>query len=468
VVLHVLTTGDEYGVCVSKDVSETIEIAWLLLEASTLRVMNQGSCLVRPVSTPITDLCTNITSLQYEDVQDAGSFARAIQKLQSAITELADLERTAFSFVSMDAWDLTIQLPREARDKAVVLPYWLEHARVYELAEAFFFLHKEGLAPAPAAGMQKSSSNLCTSLGLQVISRLADRMPGTPAVSPQTMQPGSKPRRAMDECHNMFSILRSLLRLSQPIWQTKFPFSQPIDGLADYVTFEEENSRVLFLTNLPAETTQSELESWSTQHGTRPVAFWTLRAPDLQPPPGVGFAIFATHDEATHGLSLNGRALGDKIIKVSPSSPMLLDTAASLLTSFPASKNRPRPGDWLCGLCGFSNFQRRQACFRCACPATMVRDSAARGNMVQSAGMPVAAAAAAAAATGYFQQTHYNGYTSPPMQNYGLLSPGLSLPSSTVVTPTSPVFRAGDWHCGLCAFHNFARNIACLKCSAQR
>lgn len=113
---------------------------------------------------------------------------------------------------------------------------------------------------------------------------------------------------------------------------------------------------------------------------------------------------------------MNGRALNDRAIEVSPSSSRVslstktssgvvhtdsnkvLDRAAGsqpmggppLLTPFPPSKNRPRPGDWTCPSCGFSNFQRRKfkgsysiaidglrsdfcrigtACFRCSFPA---------------------------------------------------------------------------------------------------
>jgi len=36
VVIHVWTTCDEHGVCVSKDAAEVIEIAWILINAYTL------------------------------------------------------------------------------------------------------------------------------------------------------------------------------------------------------------------------------------------------------------------------------------------------------------------------------------------------------------------------------------------------------------------------------------------------
>jgi hypothetical protein len=36
IVIHVWTTCDEHGVCVSKDSAEVIEIAWILINTKTL------------------------------------------------------------------------------------------------------------------------------------------------------------------------------------------------------------------------------------------------------------------------------------------------------------------------------------------------------------------------------------------------------------------------------------------------
>jgi hypothetical protein len=44
--------------------------------------------------------------------------------------------------------------------------------------------------------------------------------------------------------------------------------------------FLSERSKVLHMSGLPHDTTQSELESWFTQVGGRPIAFRTLRTPD--------------------------------------------------------------------------------------------------------------------------------------------------------------------------------------------
>lgn len=70
-----------------------------------------------------------------------------------------------------------------------------------------------------------------------------------------------------------------------------------MDARADVRAFLSERSKVLHMSGLPHDTTQSELESWFTQYGGRPIAFWTLRTPDQHKPTGTGFAVFSSHEE---------------------------------------------------------------------------------------------------------------------------------------------------------------------------
>jgi Zn-finger in Ran binding protein and others len=153
---------------------------------------------------------------------------------------------------------------------------------------------------------------------------------------------------------------------------------------------------------------------------------------------------------------MNGRALNEKAIEVSPSSSRVLDRAAEILTPFPPSKNRPRPGDWTCPSCGFSNFQRRTACFRCSFPAV----SAAPGGGEQMGYQP------------------YSQYP-PPMQQPMMQGPphmgghgGMGGHGSRGMGNNGGMvpFRAGDWKCGSdgCGYHNFAKNVSCLRCGASR
>lgn len=154
--------------------------------------------------------------------------------------------------------------------------------------------------------------------------------------------------------------------------------------------------------------------------------------------------------QAAESLCMNGRALNEKAIEVSPSSSRVLDRAAEILTPFPPSKNRPRPGDWTCPSCGFSNFQRRTACFRCSYPAV----SGGPG------GDPMG-----------YSNYGYGGPHMMPHHHMGHhgghgMGHGRGMGGGGGMVP----FRAGDWKCGSegCGYHNFAKNVSCLRCGASR
>ena len=147
---------------------------------------------------------------------------------------------------------------------------------------------------------------------------------------------------------------------------------------------------------------------------------------------------------------MNGRALNEKAIEVSPSSSRVLDRAAEILTPFPPSKNRPRPGDWTCPSCGFSNFQRRTACFRCSFPAV----SGGPG------GDPMGYSNYGYGPPHMMPPHHHMGHHGGHGMNHGRGGGGGGM------VP----FRAGDWKCGSegCGYHNFAKNVSCLRCGASR
>ena len=157
-----------------------------------------------------------------------------------------------------------------------------------------------------------------------------------------------------------------------------------------------------------------------------------------------------TTSQAAESLCMNGRALNEKAIEVSPSSSRVLDRAAEIITPFPPSKNRPRPGDWTCPQCGFSNFQRRTACFRCSYPT---------GSAVPGAD-PM----------NYGNYGYGPPHMMPPhhhhMSHHGGHAMGHGRGGGGGVVP----FRAGDWKCGSegCGYHNFAKNVTCLRCGASR
>jgi len=176
--------------------------------------------------------------------------------------------------------------------------------------------------------------------------------------------------------------------------------------------------------------------------------------------------VFGSYEEASESLSMNGRALNDRAIEVSPSSSRVLDRAAHsqppggppLLTPFPPSKNRPRPGDWTCPSCGFSNFQRRTACFRCSFPAM---GASAPDPYNQSYNMQHGPYGGSGYGHPNMMGNHMHGGGS----SYGGGMGGSSGGRGGIVP-----FRAGDWKCGNegCGYHNFAKNVSCLRCGASR
>lgn len=389
----------------------------------------------------LTTTIASLTTLTWEHVRSAGTFRDAISRFDTFANEHLVSKQLEFAFVTLDSWDLRVQLPREARDKAVVLPAYLQHSRTFDLRteyQRWQTHHPESLPFGPS-----SLSNICAALEVEPVQSSAPIKHNLP-FHLQALAPAS-PRRAMEESITLARVLRGLIRKSQPAQDHPEILTRPMDAHADVRAFLAERSKVLHLSGLPHDTTQSELESWFTQFGGRPIAFWTLRTPDQHKPTGTGFAVFSSHEEAAESLCMNGRALNEKAIEVSPSSSRVLDRAAEILTPFPPSKNRPRPGDWTCPSCGFSNFQRRTACFRCSFPAM----------------------AAAPDPMGYGY-----GYGPPNMMpphmghGHGMGGHSRGMGGNGGVVP----FRAGDWKCGSegCGYHNFAKNINCLRCGAPR
>jgi hypothetical protein len=103
----------------------------------------------------------------------------------------------------------------------------------------------------------------------------------------------------MEEAVTLARVLRGLIRKSQPPHEHPDVLTRPMDARADVRAFLSERSKVLHMAGLPHDTTQSELESWFTQFGGRPIAFWTLRTPDQHKPTGSGFAVFSSHEEVS-------------------------------------------------------------------------------------------------------------------------------------------------------------------------
>lgn len=233
--------------------------------------------------------------MTWEHVRTAGSFRDAINRFDSFAQEYLLPNNLEFSFVTLDSWDLRVQLPREARDKAVVLPPYLQHSRTFDLRTEYQRWqqhHPESLPFGPS-----SLANICAALEVEPIQSSAPIKHNLP-FHLQALAPAS-PRRAMEEAITLVRVLRGLIRKSQPAHEHPDVLTRPMDARADVRAFLSERSKVLHMSGLPHDTTQSELESWFTQFGGRPIAFWTLRTPDQHKPTGSGFAVFSSHEEVS-------------------------------------------------------------------------------------------------------------------------------------------------------------------------
>ncbi|KAG7125406.1 glutamate carboxypeptidase like protein [Verticillium longisporum] len=144
-----------------------IELGWILLDAKSLEEIVRDSALVKPINTPITPLCTSLTTLTWEHVRNAGTFRDAVNRFDAFANEHLTSQNLDFVFVTLDAWDLRVQLPREARDKAVVLPPYLQHSRTFDLRTEYQRWqqhHPESLPFGPSM-----LSNICAALEVEPI-----------------------------------------------------------------------------------------------------------------------------------------------------------------------------------------------------------------------------------------------------------------------------------------------------------
>jgi hypothetical protein len=238
------------------------------------------------------NLAASLTTITWEHIRNAGTFRDAITRLDKFVHENVSQEQEV-AFVTLDAWDLRVQLPREARDKNVLLPAYLQHSRTFDLRTEYANwqqYHPESLPFAPSG-----IANICAALEVEAVQTSAPIKHNLP-FHLQALAPAS-PRRAMEEAVTLLRVLRGLVRKSQPYIDHPTVLMHLMDARADVRAFLTERSKVLFLNGLPHDTTQSELESWFTQFGGRPIAFWTMRTPDQHKPTGHGFAVFSSHEE---------------------------------------------------------------------------------------------------------------------------------------------------------------------------
>lgn len=430
VVVHLATTHDDAHA--PRDSAELLELAWCTVDAHTLLVLPRQHIRVLPTHSAAGAQGHPLLAQAYAAPRDGVPYREAVAQFDQRLS--AELAGRDFTFVTLDVHQLRVLLPREARDKLVVLPVYLQHPRVFDLYNEY--LKWQATHPEAMSYPSSCLANMVTALG--VAGPLDDNV----------------------DVHA--AVLVQLVKKLVPVEAHPTVLTKPYDTAHDAKIFLAERSKILYLSNLSPDTTQSELELWFTQYGGRPIAFWTLKNADADnknPKRGIaGFAVFAKHEDAAELLYMNGRALSDRVVEVQASLTRVLDRAAELLTPFPPLKNRPRPGDWTCPSCGFSNFQRRIACFRCLFPATSAvaiqEQMYTPDRRLKDDKQPLPSY--------YNDQYHKNagGY------GYGHNYAG----GQRALYGNSVPFRAGDWKCTneLCQYHNFAKNLCCLKCGGAK
>ncbi|SCU99354.1 LAFA_0G23530g1_1 [Lachancea sp. 'fantastica'] len=442
------------------------------------------------------------------------SLQEAVSQLDRDIAEHAGEDFVLCSLNS--TWHFRVTMPRQARDEVFILPPHLQHPRVFDLWKEYqrwCVNHPEILAlRTTAASSQnkktKDLDELRAVLELEKVEGDADDASKEPITRPET---------PLDQA---LAVITQLQQKCCTPEDKLLVLTHPYDSYLDVRTFLQERSKVLYMNNLPPDTTQSELESWFTQFGARPVGFWTVRniveetsnvnnnwssnnSTYVEAEDSIsGFVVFQTHEEATEALSLNGRSILSNIantkqprviehtVEIQPSSARVLDRAQEILSPFPQSKNKPRPGDWNCPSCGFSNFQRRTSCFRCSFPTTDAGAGNKNGyvrNPLQQTGLgdlqtgfKVGNGVAGMSplhghiANALIQQTHPSQHQQQHQHQHQQqhqqrvrYNQAQRLGQSQQGGSNVP-FRAGDWKCAVCTYHNFAKNVVCLRCGGPK
>ncbi|KAI9498440.1 hypothetical protein BDB00DRAFT_800301 [Zychaea mexicana] len=491
IVFHVEATCDENltnpaAIQVTKENSEIIDLSFVVLDTSTMQVVHEEKIAVRPERTPLTNFCTAITNITWDQLSSAGTFKDAIRKFDQYVQEEILSRDMTFCFVTHGGWILRIQMAREAMDKNLELPEYLSMYQMFDLKQE---VQRWQMQHHPEISLRTTSlTDLCEAFHIER---------------------GSAADVGLDSALTVAKVVRHLTSFRHPD-----VFTKPIHFGADLQRFKNEESKVVRLAGLPYELTQGELEAWFSSNGLRPATTWMIQTTEHSKPSLSGFVLFQSHDEALRALRLNGRCLGDRPIEVAPSNECVIEQAAGLLTPFPVQANnrRLRPGDWMCPNCSFHNFASRRNCFKCNAESphnnstnnnggsSSTKTTATPGGKASNftpgdwlcpnttcqfhnyssryqcwkcgTDRPTATAAASSGAANDKTNDSTSTPTTPtgPAAGTAGVVPG-NTPIAPVTHPTPIVpsrhsVRPGDWFCpnSECCFQNFASRTACYRC----
>ncbi|KFH65871.1 hypothetical protein MVEG_07974 [Podila verticillata NRRL 6337] len=439
--------------------SEIIEFSWLCVAKNTLAILHEEQFYVKPVTTVLTPFCKKLTQITEEKLANGGTLQGAVTSMDSYITrEILDQGKT-FCFVTHGAWDLRIQLPREAKDKGIELPVYLREPILFDLKEeATKWIAHHSEVVLKSFSLEK----MCEAFA---VSQAGDLHSG------------------ISDSKTIVNIMKYLVAFAHPD-----VFTNATDPALLLKLFKNEESKIVKISSLSYDITQSELETFFTAHQLKPKELVMLSS-HTNRPSGGGFAIFEKHTDALAALELNGQVLGTRSIEVAPSSKDAMAIQKGKLSSFQtaAKPNAPpasRPGDWTCNMCQFVNFSSRRACLKCSAPSPEGVLPSQPANFTSGDWMCTNA------------QCNFHNYASRTQcLRCGTVRPGISGGSGggygnggPIASPhhhshhshhhhpyasgggggaPSITFRPGDWNCPNCNFQNFASRNQCMKCGTS-
>ncbi|KAF9999738.1 hypothetical protein BGZ79_006662 [Entomortierella chlamydospora] len=447
--------------------SEIIEFAWLCVAKTNFAILHEEQKFVKPVSTPLTPFCQNLTKITPDKLENAGTLVDAIDSLDTYITsEILDKGRT-FCFVTHGAWDLRIQLPREAKEKGITLPSYLKEPILFDLKEEatkWIAHHSEVVLKS------FSLERMCEAFAVSQVGQM---------------------HSGIDDAKTIVNIMKYLVAFAHPD-----VFTQATDPAQMLNMFKKEESRIVRISSLSFDITQPELEAFFASKQLVPKELVMLSGgANSNRPSGGGFAVFEKHADALAALELNGGLLGKRTIEVIPSSKASMEILKGKLSSFQntPTKHQPasRPGDWTCNMCQFSNFSSRRACFKCNSPSPEGAVPSQPANFTSGDWMCTNAQCGFhnyASRTQCLRCHLPRPGTSGSGNNHGnggpMASPHHHSHHSHHHHPYasggggsggsgsgggggghSITFRPGDWNCPNCNFQNFASRTQCMRCS---
>ena len=137
IILQFITTADDQGFYITRDLAEIIEIAWSIVDSTTFENIKSDSILIKPINTPITHVCTSKTTITWDDVKNANSLTDAIEKLDNDIQEYVISKNLKPNFITFNSWDLRMKLPKDSKEKSIKLPHYLEFPRHFDIRREY-------------------------------------------------------------------------------------------------------------------------------------------------------------------------------------------------------------------------------------------------------------------------------------------------------------------------------------------